>query len=175
MRGTVAQRAVRRNTALRSRRLKVLTTPQIACMLIALIEFNQYNQLNQFNQMHATMKKPITTAIANQPTQMPTVFSLPISIDPETDVFTIKGGAGYGVAHVKKPDGRVLSMHVQANGAFQQMTTFDPSQLSVDQRRELEGNLYRKGMTQTEIAELVGKSQPTVANDLKILREKGEI
>lgn len=109
------------------------------------------------------------------PSQVPVAFSIPLNIDPQNDTYVIKGGAGYGVAHVKKPDGRVLSVHVHANGALQQMTTFDPALLTVDERRKLEGTFYNKGMTQSEIADLVGKSQPTVANDLRILRERGEI
>lgn len=105
-------------------------------------------------------------------TQAPLALSL--NIDPEQDSYIIKGGAGVAVAHVKKPSGEVFSVHVRANGAFRQMTQFDPSQLSVEERRHLEYDLYQKGHTQSDIADLVGVKQPTVAHDLRLIRrEKG--
>jgi hypothetical protein len=94
-----------------------------------------------------------------------------LNIDPEQDSYIIKGGAGVAVAHVKKPTGEVFSVHVRANGAFRQMTHFDPSQLSVEERRHLEYDLYKKGHTQSDIADLVGVKQPTVAHDLKLIRQ----
>lgn len=94
-----------------------------------------------------------------------------LNIDLTRDTYIIKGASGVAVAHVKKPDGRVYSTRVQANGALQQFTHFDPSQLSVGERRELEHQLYTKQkLKQTEIADLLGVSQATVANDLKLLR-----
>lgn len=123
--------------------------------------------------MSSRTKKSSSASVDPGKAIMPILSTL--NIDPQNDTFVIKGGAGVGVAHVKKPDGRVMSVHVHANGALQQYTAFDPTTLTVDQRRSLEGDLYRKGMTQSDIADLVGKSQPTVANDLKILRERGEI
>jgi len=51
------------------------------------------------------------------------------------------------------------------------MTNFDPSQLTVDERRRLELDLYEKGHTQSDIADLVGVKQPTVAHDLKLMRQ----
>lgn len=98
-------------------------------------------------------------------------LAIPLNIDPERDSYVIKGGAGVAVAHVKKPSGEVFSMHIRANGAFRQMTHFAPSQLSVAERRKLELDLYEQGHTQSEIADLVGVSQPTVAHDLKKLRQ----
>lgn len=94
-----------------------------------------------------------------------------LNLDPTRDTYVIKGAGGVAVAHVKKPDGQVYSARVQANGALQQFTHFDPSQLSVAERRELEHQLYTKQkLKQTEIADLLGVSQATVANDLKLLR-----
>ncbi|WP_345848945.1 MULTISPECIES: winged helix-turn-helix domain-containing protein [Gammaproteobacteria] len=101
-----------------------------------------------------------------------TSISIPLNINPEQDSYVIKGGAGLAVAHVKKPSGEVFSMHVRANGAFQTMTHFNPSMLTVEERRKLEFDLYNKGHTQADIADLVGVSQPTVAHDLKKLKEK---
>ncbi len=94
-----------------------------------------------------------------------------LNLDPTTDTYVIKGAAGVAVAHVKKPNGQVYSARIQANGALQQFTHFDPSQLTVTERRELEYQLYTKhNLKQTEIADLLGVSQATVANDLKLLR-----
>lgn len=112
------------------------------------------------------MAKPKSTDLV---AQVP--LAIPLNIDPENDSYTIKGGAGVAIAHVKKPTGEVFSVHIRANGAFRQMTHFDPSQLTVDQRRQLELELHQKGHTQSDIADLVGVKQPTVAHDLKLLRQ----
>jgi len=94
-----------------------------------------------------------------------------LNIDPHRDTYVIRGGAGVAVAHVRKPDGQVFSSRVQANGALQQFTSFDANALSVAERRNLEHQLYTEHrLRQTEIADLLGVSQATVANDLKILR-----
>lgn len=94
-----------------------------------------------------------------------------LNIDPHRDTYVIRGAAGVAVAHVRKPDGQVFSARVQANGALQQFTSFDSNALSVSERRNLEQQLYTQNrMRQTEIADLLGVSQATVANDLKILR-----
>lgn len=99
-------------------------------------------------------------------------LALNLNINPATDTYVIKGSGGYAVAHVKKPDGRVYSARVQANGALQQFTLFDPEKLTVPERRQLEHKLYTEnGLKQTEIAELLGVSQATIANDLKIVRQ----
>ena len=52
------------------------------------------------------------------------------------------------------------------------MVRYDPSDLSVEQRRELELALYKEKRTQSEIADLLGVSQATVCLDLKRLRDK---
>jgi DNA-binding CsgD family transcriptional regulator len=102
------------------------------------------------------------------------VFNAPLNIDPVNDSYTIKGGAGLAVAHVKKPSGEVFSMRVRANGALQEMVKFDPSLVTVEERRRLEMELYGNGHTQNEIADLVGVKQPTVAHDLKLMRAKNK-
>jgi len=100
-----------------------------------------------------------------------TGLSTHLNLDPTRDTFIIKGAGGVVVAHVKKPNGQVLSVRVRADGALQQFTRFDSSQLSVAERRELEHQLYtEENLKQTEIADLLGVSQATVANDLKLLR-----
>ena len=96
-----------------------------------------------------------------------------LNIDPHRDTYVIRGGAGVAVAHVRKPDGQVFSSRVQANGALKQFTSFDANALSVAERRDLEHQLHTEHrLRQTEIADLLGVSQATVANDLKILRGK---
>lgn len=103
-------------------------------------------------------------------TERPSSFFVPVNIDPINDSYVIRGGAGVAVAHVKKPSGEVFSAHVKADGAFQQMTYFDPSKLSLEERRSLEFDLYEKDHSQAEIADLLGVSQPTVSADLRIMR-----
>lgn len=96
-----------------------------------------------------------------------------LNINPLTDKFVIKGASGVAVAHVQKPDGQVYSARVQANGALQQFTQFDANRLTLEERRELEHKLhYKDNLTQSEIADLLGVSQATVSNDLKLLRNK---
>lgn len=97
-------------------------------------------------------------------------LAIPLNIDPQRDSYVIKGGSGVAVAHVKKPSGEVFSVHVRADGAFRQMTHFDPSRLTIEERRRLELDLYKQGHTQSDIADLVGVKQPTVAHDLKLMR-----
>lgn len=110
------------------------------------------------------MKKSKITDLIVQPP-----LAIPLNIDPAKDSYIIKGGAGVAVAHVKKPSGEVFSVHVRADGGFRQMTYFDPSQLTINERRNLELELYEKGHTQSDIADLVGVKQPTVAHDLKLM------
>ena len=114
------------------------------------------------------MGKPKSTDLVVQPP-----LAIPLNIDPEKDSYIIKGGAGVAVAHVKKPSGEVFSVHVRANGAFRQMTHFDPSQLTVDERRRLELDLYEKGHTQSDIADLVGASRKRVNQTIVYFKEEG--
>lgn len=103
--------------------------------------------------------------------QPQSVVPINLNIDPHRDTYVIRGSGGVAVAHVRKPDGQVFSTRVQANGALKQFTSFDATALSVAERRNLEHQLYTvQRLRQTEIADLLGVSQATVANDLKILR-----
>ncbi|EGH41062.1 MULTISPECIES: helix-turn-helix domain-containing protein [Pseudomonas syringae group] len=95
-----------------------------------------------------------------------------LSIDPRNDTFKIMGAAGVVVAHVSKPSGQVLSARVRGN-SFRQLTQFDPAEISVAERREIERQMYSEGMTQSEIGDLLGVSQSLVAKDLSILRNGG--
>lgn len=104
----------------------------------------------------------------------PPALNLPFTIDPMKDRYVIKGGGGVLVAQVKKSNGEVVTAHMRANGALQQMSQFDPSALSVSERRQLEHQLHKEGYTQTEISGLVGVTQQTVAHDLKIIRNQAD-
>lgn len=95
-----------------------------------------------------------------------------LAIDPLTDKFKIMGAAGVVVAHVVKPSGQVLSARVRGD-SFKQLTQFDSADISVDDRRRLELQMYNDGMSQSEIADLLGVSQSLIAKDLSILRNGG--
>ena len=117
-----------------------------------------------------TTSNPVPPENNNAP-QVQSLVPMNLNIDPHRDTYVISGAAGVDVAHVRKPDGQVFSSRVQANGALQQFTCFDFIVLSVVDRRNLEHKLYTENrLRQTEIADLLGVSQATVANDLKILR-----
>ncbi|ALO36784.1 HTH domain-containing protein [Alcaligenes faecalis] len=117
-----------------------------------------------------TMSDPVPPESSNA-LQPQSLVPMNLNIDPHRDTYVIRGGAGVAVAHVRKPDGQVFSSRVQANGALRQFTSFDANALSVAERRNLEHQLYTEHrLRQTEIADLLGVSQATVANDLKILR-----
>ena len=102
----------------------------------------------------------------------PLCLNLPFEIDPTRDRYEIKGGAGVAVVRVTRPTGEIINAHSRADGALQQMSVFDPSALSVQERRQLEKKLYNDNYTQAEIADLVGVKQQTVAHDLKVLRQQ---
>lgn len=124
--------------------------------------------VQQASQARDPQLQPIGADLVAQQAMLP----ISLNIDPQMDSYVIKGGAGIAVAHVKKPTGEVFSVHVRANGGFRQMTHFDPSQMTVEERRELEHELYKRGHTQSDIADLVGKKQSTVAHDLKLIRQR---
>ncbi len=88
-----------------------------------------------------------------------------------TDTFKITGSGGVVSIHKRKKDGRVESLRVRANGSFQQATRFDPSQITIDERRTLEAGMYKSGLSQSEIADLLGVSQATVSLDLKKIKK----
>ncbi len=90
-----------------------------------------------------------------------------LSIDPKRDTFKIAGSSGVISAHVRKADGEVISLRVRARGSFRELTRFDASELSVPERRRLEREMYKDGLSQSAIADLLGVSQATVSLDLK--------
>lgn len=112
-----------------------------------------------------------TPPVSQSDISLPALFET-AKIDPHRDTYKISGGAGVAVAHIKNPSGEVRSVYIRADGAYKQMVRYDPSDLSVEQRRELELALYKEKRTQSEIADLLGVSQATVCLDLKRLRDK---
>lgn len=108
----------------------------------------------------AKSHNPLTTAIKS------------LDFDPSQDKYKITGAGGIATVHVQKSTGEVYTVHV--NGvAFQQFTAFDPSKLTVQERRALEYDLVKnKKLTQTETADLLGVSQSLVAKDLKIIESQ---
>ncbi len=73
----------------------------------------------------------------------------------------IRWFAGYGL-HEALPDHSSLTRIRQRWGA-----EFEASELSVPERRRLEREMYKDGLSQAAIADLLGVSQATVSLDLK--------
>lgn len=69
--------------------------------------------------------------------------------------------------HVRRQTGETFSIRVRSDGAA--MTQFNTAQLPVDERRDLEKRLYQQGVSQADIADIIGVSQATVSLDLKKL------
>jgi transcriptional antiterminator len=74
--------------------------------------------------------------------------------------------------HKRHSNGRVESLRLRARGSFRQATQFDRNQISIRERRKLETDMHRSGMSQAEIADLLGVSQATVSLDLKKINKK---
>lgn len=89
-----------------------------------------------------------------------------LKIGPRDDV-KLRIRAGVITANVKKPSGRIQSVTAMLNGSFQQLTAFDPTDLSVAERRRIVKKLKKDGLRQTAIADLLGVSQATVSLDLR--------
>lgn len=83
-----------------------------------------------------------------------------------TDTFKMTGSNGVLKIHKYKPGGAVESVTIQAKGSFQQVTHYDPSQVTVAERQKVEANMYKSGLSQAAIADLLGVSQATVSLDL---------
>ena len=67
-------------------------------------------------------------------------------------------------ATVKRKSGETITATKHVSGAgFQQMTSFDPSQMSRDDRNQLIRMMHGKGHTQSELAATFGLSQSMVS------------
>lgn len=81
-----------------------------------------------------------------------------------SDEFSITYKNGILKANVQRKNGRseTVIKSVKGNG-FSQMTTFDPNEMSTQQRNDLIRTLYGQGYTQKELSELFGLSQAMVS------------
>jgi DNA-binding NarL/FixJ family response regulator len=111
------------------------------------------------------MTKPLATFPRNSVGSIEAVLT-GLKIGPR-DTFKITGSSNILSVHVKKPNGAVRSAKLKAEGSFQQLTSFDPTILTIKERRKLTKKLYRQGVSQTEIGNMLGISQATVSLDLK--------
>ncbi|MCG3695465.1 hypothetical protein [Aliarcobacter butzleri] len=64
----------------------------------------------------------------------------------------------------------IVTFEKQRN--FTQTTVTNSSKGTIQERRELVGNLRKEGKSQSEIASMTMVSQRTIANDLKIINSK---
>lgn len=112
----------------------------------------------------------MTKLIPSRPDSMLSALS-DFSLRPN-DTFKITGSKGVLSIHKRRSDGRVESLRVRANGSFRQATQFDPSQISITERRKLESDMHKSGLSQSEIADLLGVSQATVSLDLRKVKGK---
>lgn len=76
---------------------------------------------------------------------------------------------GFVAAHIKRPDGQVVSHKSNVDSGFRQMTVVGGSS-GPTARREIVKELRKEGKSQAAIANLLGVSQATVSLDLKTLR-----
>jgi DNA-binding NarL/FixJ family response regulator len=107
----------------------------------------------------------MTKLIPSRPDGMLTVLT-DFNLRP-SDTFKIVSAKGVLTIHNRKANGEVQSMRVRAKGSFKQATSFDPSQITIAERRELEAGMHQSGLSQSEIADLLGVSQATVSLDLR--------
>jgi transcriptional antiterminator len=87
-----------------------------------------------------------------------------------TDTFKVTGSNGIISIYKRKEDGCIESLRVRASGSFKQATQFEPSQISIEERRNLEEGMRKSGLSQAEIADLLGVSQATVSLDLRKIK-----
>lgn len=127
--------------------------------------------------MPPTIRRPASSSNAapnlgggGQLSSIASVAFASLPFDPTVDRFKIEGTAGVAIAQVQKPDGQVYTSHLQAG--LQQFTHFDPTKISVAQRRELVSNMIDNGASQKQVAGLLGVSPATVSNDLRIIRDE---
>lgn len=103
---------------------------------------------------------------------VPALFeSLGIAKVSTRDEFTITYRDGLIEAHVKRPSGQSITATKSVRGEFRQMTTFDPSSMTREDRNDLIRSQYKggRGATQHDLAKTFGISQAMVS---KIVREE---
>ncbi|MDA0573923.1 sigma factor-like helix-turn-helix DNA-binding protein [Burkholderia gladioli] len=87
----------------------------------------------------------------------PAVVSASVKLDKKQGIMKTVATMGDGQVRVQKLVGK----------SFKEMTVFDPTGVSPDERRDLVVRLRGANMTQAEIADHLGVSQATVSLDLK--------
>lgn len=107
--------------------------------------------------------------MAKEPISLSTSISLPLPIE-STDSYTITGAENVAFVQVKKANGiiQTATLKTSTTGALKQRiyTQYDPELQSIEERNKTIRNLKKSGMTQAEIAKIIGISQPTVSNIL---------
>ncbi len=111
------------------------------------------------------MSKPVSQ-VNTRPTSASFLFG-GLQIDPRTSTFRIEGSAGVISASVRKANGDVQTARTRAGGRLTEWTRFDPAGMSAEERRRLVKEMWRSGLKQSAIANMLGVSQPTVSLDLR--------
>lgn len=81
-----------------------------------------------------------------------------------TDRVNISYSNGFYEANIQKEDGNVITKKGYTKLGFAEMTIYDPNLLDKSDIIDLVKNLYKGGISQTEIAKKLGISQSTVSN-----------
>lgn len=85
-----------------------------------------------------------------------------------SDSFTLTYRDGILEAHVKRASGKTeTSVKTVKGNGFRQMTHFDPSQMSKDERNDLIRAKYKKGERQTSLEKTFGLSQAMISRIVK--------
>lgn len=82
------------------------------------------------------------------------------------DDWTIRSRHGLVNVRAKTPDGQAVTFSNQVSSVLQYQTQSRCAVLTIRQRRLEAKRLRKRGLTQGEIADMLGVSQKTISNDL---------
>ena len=86
----------------------------------------------------------------------------------ENDSIQVSYSGGVAECIIRTPDGRVITQRAFAQGRFRESTELDTRGMGREDKRQLARKLRKRGkLTQTQIAQRLGVSQPTVSNYLR--------
>ena len=86
----------------------------------------------------------------------------------ENDSIQVSYSGGVAECIIRTPDGRVITQRAFAQGRFRESTELDTRGMGREDKRQLARTLRGRGnLTQTQIAQRLGVSQPTVSNYLR--------
>ena len=86
----------------------------------------------------------------------------------ENDSIQVSYSGGVAECIIRTPDGRVITQRAFAQGSFRESTELDTRGMGREDKRQLARKLRKRGkLTQTQIAQRLGVSQPTVSNYLR--------